>query len=639
MVRIFLSFILCVTSFVSAKTPQITSETVLKKTDEILKAHVRYKYLTPELIERILNNYLEQLDAGKTYLVEEEVKLWTSPSKELVAKVHGDFLEGRFPEFERIHALMVNAIERRNRIEEEIQSETLPEKVSAEEFKDLKWCASEAELQDRLLRLRALQFDAASKIDDELEAKTVQRIEKRRIKRQEEVIGDSTETRTQFILVSILKSVASALDTHTAYFTPQEATQFMINVQQRLFGIGAQLRDDLNGFTVVRIVEGGPAHQRKDLKLRDRIVAVDGEPVVGMDIFDAVELIRGEEGTLVKLTVIREEGEEKAETKLDIEIERGEVVLKEARIESSYEPFGNGAIAYIKLHSFYQDPENSSAQDLREELSRLMAEHPMKGVILDLRHNSGGLLSQAVAVTGLFITKGVVVSIKDDVGTLQHLRDLDGKMLWDGPLVVLINRASASAAEIVAQTLQDYGRAIVVGDDHSYGKGSFQTFTLQATGKGTVDPQGEYKVTRGIYYTVSGKSPQLVGVGADVIVPGVLSEMDIGEQYAKYPLEGDHIPENFDDQLADVPRSQREKIKHLYKFDLQAKLQHFTKHVDVLAKNSKERVKNNRNYQNFLKEIKKNDVEGEESEIFGQNDLQLFETYNVMKDLILLALE
>lgn len=299
MVRIFLSFILCVTSFVSAKTPQITSETVLKKTDEILKAHVRYKYLTPELIERILNNYLEQLDAGKTYLVEEEVKLWTSPSKELVAKVHGDFLEGRFPEFERIHALMVNAIERRNRIEEEIQSETLPEKVSAEEFKDLKWCASEAELQDRLLRLRALQFDAASKIDDELEAKTVQRIEKRRIKRQEEVIGDSTETRTQFILVSILKSVASALDTHTAYFTPQEATQFMINVQQRLFGIGAQLRDDLNGFTVVRIVEGGPAHQRKDLKLRDRIVAVDGEPVVGMDIFDAVELIRGEEGTLV----------------------------------------------------------------------------------------------------------------------------------------------------------------------------------------------------------------------------------------------------------------------------------------------------------------------------------------------------
>ena len=159
------------------------------------------------------------------------------------------------------------------------------------------------------------------------------------------------------------------------------------------------------------------------------------------------------------------------------------------------------------------------------------------------------MLSQAVGVTGLFITKGVVVGIKDHTGSIQYLRDLDGKMLWDGPLIVLVNKASASASEIVAQTLQDYGRAIVVGDKNTYGKGSFQTFTLNTSKEGSVNPEGEYKVTRGRYYTVSGKTPQLKGVEADIIVPGPLSEMELGEAFAKYPLENDSIKANYDDDL------------------------------------------------------------------------------------------
>jgi len=439
----------------------------------------------------------------------------------------------------------------------------------------------------------------------------------------------------KLIYSKILKATASALDTHSAYFTPEEAKQFMINVQQRLFGIGAQLRDDLNGFTVTKLVEGGPAYNAKELKVKDRIIAVNGEPVVGMDIIDAVELIRGEENTPVVLTVMREH-EEGEEEKKDITIVRGEVVLKEARFESSHEPFGDGVIAYLKLHTFYQDPESSSAQDLARELNKLKDEHKVKGVILDLRYNSGGLLTQAVAVAGLFIGKGTVVSIKDNTGFVQHLRNVDNNAIWKGPLIILVNRASASAAEIVAQALQDYGRALIVGDDHTYGKGSFQTFTLMPQAE-QPNPEGEYKVSRGIYYTVSGKTPQMMGVISDIVLPSSLSESEIGEQYAKYPLAKDEIKPNFDDDLSDIPPYQREKLRQLYKADLQPKLDLYSPYLEILRTNEEHRLKNNKNYQTFLNELKKkkDKIEGEEED-FGQSDLQLGEAISIMKDLIVL---
>ena len=412
----------------------------------------------------------------------------------------------------------------------------------------------------------------------------------------------------------------------------------MVQVQQRLFGIGAQLRDNLNGFTIVRLLDGGPASIGNKLKINDRIIAVNREPVVGMDITEAVELIRGEKGTPVLLTILRnsnEENEQKLD-KLDLEITRGEVVLEEIRLETNIEPYADGVIANLRLFSFYQDPKSSSASDIKKAIERLKSEYKLKGVVLDLRNNSGGLLPQAVAVTGLFITKGIVVSIKDSSARVQHLRDTDGKLVWDGPLMVLTNRASASAAEIVAQTLQDYGRALVIGDKHSFGKGTFQTFTLDAWNTGKVNPRGEYKVTRGRYYTVSGKSPQLVGVQADIIVPGILSELDIGEEFSKFPLENDSIEPHFEDDLADIPLIHRNQAGRLYKHNLQPILTTYTQYQDILKKNSEKRIKENKNYQNFLKEIEKKHYDAEPIEIFGQSDLQLTEANNIMKDLIFL---
>ncbi len=279
-------------------------------------------------------------------------------------------------------------------------------------------------------------------------------------------------------------------------------------------------------------------------------------------------------------------------------------VITESRYESSVEAFGDGVIGYLRLHTFYQDPETSSAADLQKAIEQMKKDHNVKGMVLDLRSNTGGLLAQAVTVTGLFITKGVVVSIKDETGKVQHMRDLDGKMVWDGPLIVLINKGSASAAEIVAAALQDYGRAIIVGDEHSYGKGSFQVFTLNGTQESKVNPEGEYKVTRGRYYTVSGKTPQMVGVIPEIIIPGALSASDIGEKTSKYPLQPDQIEDNFDDKLLDIPFLQRARVAKLYRFDLQQRLDIYTKYMERLKKNSEQRIKDDKGYQAFLKKLR-----------------------------------
>jgi carboxyl-terminal processing protease len=314
--------------------------------------------------------------------------------------------------------------------------------------------------------------------------------------------------------------------------------------------------------------------------------------------------------------------------------------LKETRFETAYEPFGDGVIAYIRLFSFYQDPDYSSTDDINKEIEKLRKEHNVKGIILDLRSNTGGLLPQAIGVSGLFITKGIIAAIKDSTGQVQYLRELNGTAAWDGPLIVLVNRISASASEIVAQSLQDYGRALIVGDDHTYGKGSFQTFTLNSDKSGDVNPEGEYKVTRGRYYTVSGKTPQMTGVLSDVVVPGALSYVDVGEKYNKYPLDNESIKPNFEDDLSDVPYLERAKIKALYRFNLQKKLDLYGPYLETLKKNSAYRIEHNKNYQAFIKEIQKDEPGEEEVELaFGQNDLQLTETYNIMKDLILLQEE
>jgi carboxyl-terminal processing protease len=651
---IFLALVLqCFAPFqAEARLPEIDPKAASAKLQEIMQSHATHKVMNEMLAKRALLNYLEEVDPAKTYFLTSDIDQWLEPSDSLSQKLVKNYENSEFVIFTEIHNAMKDAIKRRAELEEEIADVDLPEKVQAIEFKDLEWVATEDLLKERLLKIKSLQMESAEKLDEDVRDISMQRIKKRRTKFEDNFTKLDAKDSERFILSNLLKATASALDSHTSYFTPDEASQFMISVQQRLFGIGAQLRDDINGFTIVKVIEGGPAARGGDLKAKDRIIAVDGEPVVGMDIIEAVELIRGKEDTTVVLTVIRKGGEdsdnpdeskkEEIEEKLDLTIVRGEVVITESRLETTFEPYGDGVIAHLRLHSFYQDPESSSAGDIVKAIKELEETEKINGIILDLRSNSGGMLTQAVAVTGLFMTKGVVVSIRDEKDKVQHLRDIDGKTLWDGPLLVLTNRGSASASEIVAQTLQDYGRAIVVGDDHTFGKGSFQTFTLNSSDLNAVNKQGEFKVTRGKYYTVSGKTPQLVGVKPELEVAGPLTGIDIGESYGKYPLENDTIKENYEDDLSDIPYLQRERVRRMYRFDLQPKLTYYKKHLDTLAKNSTKRLEDNKNYQNFLKELEKKKLEEEdtaaEEEDYGHNDMQLTEAYNIMKDLILLLL-
>lgn len=635
---ISLAFILLLSS---SKPPQLSPRDTRIKIHEILTAHVSHHQLTPELIKRAYTNYLAELDPGKTYLLANEVQMWTEASSELLDSTVSRMEKENFSDFEKLHEMMEPALKRRERIEKQIEHAPLPVGIQPDDFKELEWAQTEEELSQRILQIRALQLDAAAKLDQETKDQFMARLEKRRQKREEELWLSSPKERKQLVLSLVLKSVSGALDSQTAYFTPAEANQFMIQVQQRLFGIGAQLRDDLNGFSLVRLLEGGPAKECGKLHVGDRIIAVNGELVVGMDIIEAVELIRGPKNSKVTLTILREREEDGAlkEEKLDVKITRGEVVLTETRLEKSFEPFGDGVIGILHLFSFYQDSSTSSAADLQNAIDKLKQNHNLKGIILDLRNNAGGLLPQAVAVTGLFIKKGIVVSVKDNTGNVQHLRNIEGKVTWDGPLAVLTNKTSASAAEIVAQTLQDYGRALLVGDERTYGKGTFQTFTLESANYGKIDPKGEFKVTRGCYFTVSGKSPQLVGVRPDIIVPGIYSELEIGEQYSKFPLENETIAPNFEDNLSDVPPAHRAQITRLYKFDLQPILTTYSPYMEILKRNSAQRIEQNKNYQHFIQEISNKDTLSETAENYELSDLQLMESSNILKDLILLMQE
>ncbi|MGE3953648.1 MAG: S41 family peptidase [Parachlamydiales bacterium] len=622
-------FLLLFIPLLQAAPPNLEPADVQAKLGEMMAAHVRHKRLDIPLVKRAMQNYVELLDPAKTYFVRTEVEGWLEPSDGAAAAILEGYQRHDFSAFEALHETMRRAIARRGRIEASFAGRSLPEHLSSKEFQNLDWAESEPELTDRLFKVRALQLDISGKLTHEDQQLALQRLDRRRKRLEGKLFGSNDLEAHQILLGQVLKATASALDSQTNYFTPEEATDFMVAMQQRLFGIGVQLKDSLTGLQVVRIVEGGPAYQQGGLKVGDEIVAVDGEPIIGLDILDSVQKIRGPDGTAVHLTVLRDEED------AEVEIVRGEVVFKETRIETSVEPFGDGVIGRIAMHSFYQDEDAGSASDMEAAIRKMQKEHKLKGLILDLRLNGGGILSQAVGVTGLFISKGIVVSIKDNEGRVHHLRDVTGTTVWDGPLIVLVSRASASASEIVAGTLQDYGRAVIVGDVTTYGKGTFQTTTIDAVGGSSVDPKGEYKVTRGAYYTVSGRSPQLHGIESDVIVPGIFSHAELGEQYSKYPLDGQSISPNFKDDLSDIPFPHRLAATHTYLIGLQQRMTTYNKHIEQLRKNSEARIEGNLDYQAFLEELTSDDLARDP--LASRNDHQLREAYNVMRDLIFLT--
>jgi carboxyl-terminal processing protease len=412
-------------------------------------------------------------------------------------------------------------------------------------------------------------------------------------------------------------------------------------LQKEFKGIGLVLKDASQGIVVTHLLEGGPAVESKLIEPGDILIAVDGKSITSQSFEKTMDMLHGDKNSKVSLTFKRKEAKNNSEKEYTVELKREVVILNKDRVEVQSQPFGNGIIGMISLHAFYQGDDVSSEQDVKKAISTLQKKGNLKGLILDLRENSGGFLSQAVKVAGLFISDGIIVISKYSDGDEKIYRDVNGKAVYDGPLIVLVSKATASAAEIVAQALQDYGIALVVGDEHTYGKGTIQTQTVTDS-----ESTSFFKVTVGKYYTVSGKTPQKEGVKADIVVPGHWNKEQIGEMYAD-TLDADVIPPAYEDSLSDIPPDLRAWYIKYYIPKLQKRTTVWRNLLQALMKNSDYRIAHNKNYQFFLKGPNKEentadseddyDSTGDKSNGYGEDDLQVQEAFNILKDMILLS--
>ncbi|MBP9681392.1 MAG: carboxy terminal-processing peptidase [Bacteriovorax sp.] len=349
-------------------------------------------------------------------------------------------------------------------------------------------------------------------------------------------------------LDNFYNSITAVFDPHTTYLPAKKKEDFDIDITGKLEGIGAVLQEDGSYIKVVQIVPGGPAWRQKDLETDDTILAVSqgaGESVdlTDMKVDDAVRYIRGKKGTEVRLTVKKVDG-----TRKIISIIRDEIEVAASFAKSSVLQYkdSDAKVGYIQLPKFYRDFENSQincTDDVKKELERLKKAN-VDAVVLDLRNNGGGALEDAKLMSGLFIGKGPVVQVKDHTGKIEVLENDDPSVFYDGPLIVLINRFSASASEILAGAMQDYGRAIVIGGDYSHGKGTVQAVLNLNQGPllSMFGPtMGALKVTIQKFYRVTGASTQYKGVTSDIVLPDLFSYVESREKDLEYSLPWDQI--------------------------------------------------------------------------------------------------
>ncbi|MEM0519515.1 carboxy terminal-processing peptidase [Aequorivita flava] len=351
--------------------------------------------------------------------------------------------------------------------------------------------------------------------------------------------------RTDYFAI-YLNTIVEEFDPHTNYFAPPDKDRFDLRMSGKLEGIGARLQKKNDYITVIEVISGGPAWRSEKIEVGDAILKVkqedekDAVSIVGMRIDDAVKLIKGPKGTKVTLTIKNVDGtvSDKVLTRDVVELE--ETYAKSSLIETSDRKFG-----LINLPQFYFDMQNykerNAATDVKKEIIRLK-EEGMEGLVLDLRDNGGGSLRTAVDIAGLFIKKGPVVQVASN-GNKEVLEDKDSEIVWDGPLVILVNELSASASEILAAAMQDYKRAIIIGSAQTYGKGTVQNVIdlNQWLRKNDLGDMGALKITSQKFYRVNGGSTQLEGVKSDVVMPDRYSYIDVGERDYDNPLPYDKI--------------------------------------------------------------------------------------------------
>src|SRR5262245_23311058 len=361
------------------------------------------------------------------------------------------------------------------------------------------------------------------------------------------------------ILETYLNALAHVYDPHSDYMGHEQMQSFGSVMNLSLVGIGASLQSD-DGYCKIReIVPGGPAARSGELKVGDRIVGVaqeNGEftDLVDMPLPQAVEMIRGQKGTTVRLTIIPATAANDA-TRKTISLVRDEIKLEDQQakariIDLPGEKGGTQRIGVIDLPGFYGGERGSSSPSATKDVARLLKklkQEKVTGIVLDIRRNGGGSLDEAINLTGLFIPAGPVVQVRGPNGHIEVGIDDDGATYYDGPLVVLTSRFSASASEILAGALQDYGRAVIVGDSSTFGKGTVQTIMpleriMQHEGLMPTEDPGALKTTISKFYRPSGKSTQIEGVKSDIVLPSLTDLPEISEKEMQNPLAWDTVP-------------------------------------------------------------------------------------------------
>jgi len=526
------------------------------------KGHYDAKDINDDFSKNVFADYVDALDPLKRYFYESDIEEFKQFETLIDDQIRDKEIEFFNLTYERLQNRMNQARYLYKKILEHPFNFEIDESIHTD-YDKLSYANDEEEMKNRW-RLQ-LKFNALSsyydKVDEQIDSITKNKSYERKsavILEEESRELTKTSLKEYFEFADDLQrkdwfsiyinSIVEEFDPHTYYFAPQDKDRFDIAMSGKLEGIGARLQKKNDNVKIVEIISGGPAWRGNKVEVGDFIMKVKQEDeiepvsIVGMRLDDAVSLIKGPKGTKVTLTVKKVDG-----TIENIDIVRDVVELEETYAKSSIIKKNDKNFGIINLPKFYfnmQDyNQRNAAKDVKQEIIRLK-EQDMEGLVIDLRDNGGGSLQTVVDIAGLFIDKGPIVQVRTKGESPEVLSDKDRNILWDGPLVILVNELSASASEILAAAMQDYKRAIIIGSKQTYGKGTVQNVMdlnrwMRSNDFGDL---GALKLTTQKFYRVNGGSTQLEGVKSDVVVPDRYSYIDIGEKDQENPLPWDKIP-------------------------------------------------------------------------------------------------
>jgi carboxyl-terminal processing protease len=529
-----------------------SKETIAMSVGRLLEeGHYTRQKLNEEVSKKFLQTYLELLDFSHLFFTQQDVDTLNAKYGNSIA---GDVLLGTLKPAYDIYALYTKRVDERVAKIKEFLKQPIDFKSNATvELSRQKspWPKDEAEA-DQLWRGRITN----ELLQEHLSEHPIEPAPQLVARRYDRLARNVHEQDKDEQIKLFLDALAQAYDPHSEYLSKADMKNFSINMGLSLVGIGAMLRSEDGYAKIESLVPGGPAQTDGRLKVGDRITAVAQGPADFVDVREmrldkVVEMIRGKKGTRVRLLVIPSDAADPSRRK-NVELVRDEIKLKdqEARADIIIRKDDNGdpiKLGWLTLPSFYADMDRhqkSTTRDVLALLKRLKKEN-IAGLVVDLRRNGGGSLEEALSLTGLFLKSGPIVQTKDYNGSIRISSDPDPGIAYSGPLIVLTSRQSASASEIFAAALQDYGRAVIVGDKNTFGKGTVQTILpigrfASLLGSHS-DEDGALKLTIQKFYRVAGGSTQLHGVASDIVLPSLSDLPEFGESALKNALAYDEV--------------------------------------------------------------------------------------------------